>query len=153
MVDVRPEVIVRRPRRDVAAFMFDPANDARWTGGLVSAKSLTHGPLRKGSKLERTSKFLGRTFSYVIEVLDAEDDRFVEMRATRPFEMHVRYELEDLPSVEQGTRVSIRASGGGTGFFKLAAPLLARMVRRNIAADLERLKGCVEQAGRPEGLR
>jgi hypothetical protein len=28
-VDVRPVVLIHRPRNEVAAFMFDPANDLR----------------------------------------------------------------------------------------------------------------------------
>ncbi|MFC7616616.1 hypothetical protein ACFQV2_27305 [Actinokineospora soli] len=37
-VDVRPTTLVRRPRAEVAAFMFDPANDLLWTGGITSSK-------------------------------------------------------------------------------------------------------------------
>ena len=38
-VDVRPEVLVHRPRGDVAAFMFDPAHDLEWT---VVERALSH---------------------------------------------------------------------------------------------------------------
>ena len=37
-VDVRPTVLVRWPRAEIAAFMFDPANDLRWTGGITSSR-------------------------------------------------------------------------------------------------------------------
>ncbi len=37
-VDVRPEVLIHRPRAEVAAVMFDPANDLRWTGGITSSR-------------------------------------------------------------------------------------------------------------------
>ena len=63
-VDVRPEVLVRRPRAEVAAFMFDPANDLRWTGGITSSRPAQPGPLVAGAKVERTASFLGRTFTY-----------------------------------------------------------------------------------------
>jgi hypothetical protein len=42
-VDVRPEVLVHRPRAEVAAFMFDPANDLRWTGDLGRLRSALEG--------------------------------------------------------------------------------------------------------------
>jgi carbon monoxide dehydrogenase subunit G len=143
-IDVAAEVEIPRPRAEVAAFMFDPNQDARWTTGVVEVKPLQDGLLRPGAKVDRVSKFLGRRFEYRIEVVAGEPQRFVEMVATQPFEMRVRYELEELD--EGRTRVRIRTAGGGTGFFKVAAPLLAKMVRRSIAADLANLERCLARA-------
>src|SRR5256885_16168994 len=99
-VDVRPVVLVRRPRRDVAAFMFDPANDLRWTGGITSSRPAQPGPLVKGATVIRTAKFLGRTFTYGYTVTAHDPDRLVELKVDRPFPMTVRYELDD---AEHGT--------------------------------------------------
>jgi hypothetical protein len=44
-----------------------------------------------------------------------------------------------------GTIARIRARGDATGFFRVAAPFMARMVRRNIGKDLELLKQHLEQ--------
>jgi hypothetical protein len=140
-VDVAPEIHIDKPRAEVAAFMFEPRNDALWTSGVVECRPLTDGPLRTGSKVERVSKFLGRKFAYLVEVVDHADARFVEMRVTEPFPMEIRYELEDEAG---GTRARIRAKGEATGFFRLAGPLMARMVHRSIANDLALLKECVE---------
>jgi hypothetical protein len=64
------------------------------------------------------------------------------MKVERPFPMLVRYELEDAPG---GTLVAIHASGAPGGFFAgIAAPLMTRQVRKNIAADLKRLRACLE---------
>lgn len=141
-VDVFAEVEIARPRAEVAAFMFEPRNDAIWTTGVVEVEPEQDGPLRTGTAVKRISKFLGRRFGYRIEVVDADIDRFVEMTAKEPFEMRVRYELEDRG--EGRTLARIRTSGGGTGFFKVAAPLLGRMVRRSITNDLENLKTYLE---------
>ena len=135
--DVRVELLVQRPRADVAQFMFDPANDATWTTGIVACRQLTEGPLRRGSRVERTAKVLGKQFAYQYEVTDAEADRFVEMQVAQPFPMQIRYELADVPA---GTLVSIHARGEARGFFRIASPILNRMVRRNIRKDLELLK-------------
>jgi hypothetical protein len=140
-VDVRPTVLVRRPRAEVAAFMFDPANDLSWTGGITSSTPAEPGPLVAGAIVERTAKFLGRTFGYGYIVTDHEPDRLVEMKVERPFPMTVRYELADADS---GTEVAIHASGSPGGFFGWATPLMTRQVRRSIAADLDRLRACLE---------
>ena len=139
-VDVRPTVVIRRPRDEVAAFMFDPANDLRWTGGITASRPARPGPLTTGATVERTAKFLGRTFTYGYVVTDHEPDRLVEMKVERPFPMLVRYELDD---TEDGTLVAIRATGNPGRFFGWATPIMARQVRRNIAGDLQRLRDCL----------
>jgi hypothetical protein len=143
-VDVVAEVVVARPREQVAAFMFEPRNDAIWTTGVVECRPLTEGPLRTGAKVERVSKFLGRRFGYLVEVTDHAPARFAQMRVTEPFPMNIRYELEDAPG---GTRARIRCQGEATGFFRVAAPLMSRMVKRSITNDLENLKEYLEARG------
>jgi Polyketide cyclase / dehydrase and lipid transport len=76
-----------------------------------------------------------------IEVVEADQDRFIELRVTKPFPMQIRYELEDVP---QGTRVRIRARGDAGKFFRIAAPVLGAMVKRNISNDLSLLKQRLE---------
>jgi hypothetical protein len=141
--DVKVEVTIARPRAAVAAFMFDPRNDATWTTGVLEAHPRQEGRLRAGARVERVAKFLGRRFAYEYEVTAASGDDFVEMSVTEPFPMHIRYELADAP--EGGTLARIHATGEARGFFRVAAPLLNPMVRRSIAADLKKLKECVER--------
>ena len=141
-LDVRPEVLVRRPRSEVAAFMFDPANDLRWTGGITASRPSGPGPLVAGATVERTARFLGRTFTYGYAVTAHEPDALVEMTIERPFPMLVRYELAD--AGDDATRVAIRATGSPGRFFGWATPLMRRQVARSITADLGRLRGCLE---------
>jgi hypothetical protein len=141
-VDVRPEIVVRKPRAEVAAYMFDPANDLAWTGGITASRPERLGVLVEGATVVRTAKFLGRTFDYGYVVTAHEPDRLVEMKVEKPFPMIVRYELADVP---EGTEVAIRATGAPGGFFAVAAPLMRWQVRRGIAADLARLKRNVEE--------
>jgi hypothetical protein len=141
-VDVKPQILVRRPRSDVAAFMFDPANDLDWTGGITSSRPARPGPLVAGSTVERTARFLGRTFTYGYIVTHHDPDRLLELRVERPFPMLIRYELNDAPD---GTLVSIHATGNPSRFFGWATPLMKRQVRRSIAADLDRLRARLEQ--------
>jgi hypothetical protein len=143
-VDVRPTVFVDRPRSDVAAFMFDPANDLLWTGGITDSRPSRPGPLQRGSTVERDARFLGRSFTYGYVVTDHEADRLVRMEVERPFPMVVRYELED---DDGGTLTAIRATGSPGRFFRLLTPLMARQVHRSIAADLARLKDRLESGG------
>ena len=141
-IDVRTEVVIHRERPDVAAFMFDPANDLAWTGGITSSRPAQPGPLRAGATVERTARFLGRSFSYGYRVTAHDADRLVEMQVDKPFPMVIRYELED--EQDGVTRVAIHTTGVPGGFFGLAAPLMTRQVRSSITADLHRLRDCLE---------
>lgn len=141
-VDVRPQVRILRPRHEVAAFMFDPANDLRWTGGITASRPARPGLLVEGATVERTARFLGRSFIYGYVVTDAEPDALVELRVERPFPMLIRYELTD--DGDGATMTAIHASGSPGRFFGWATPLMRRQVRRSIAADLERLRACLE---------
>ena len=140
-VDVRPVVLVHRSRSDVAAFMFDPQNDLRWTGGITSSSPAQAGPLVQGSTVERTAKFLGRTFTYGYVVTAYQRDSLVELKVDRPFPMLVPYELVDAPG---GTLVAIHAAGSPGTFFRWATPLMTLQVRKSIAGDLDRLRACLE---------
>ena len=114
-VDVRPEVLVRRPRAEVAAFMFDPANDLRWTGGITSSRPAQPGPLVAGAKVERTASFLGRTFTYGYVVTKHQPDRLVELKVDRPFRCSSATSLRTLrrerwlPSTRSGHRAGSSA--------------------------------------------
>ncbi len=141
-VDVRPVALVRVPRHEVAAFMFDPANDVRWTGGITSSRPDQPGRLRAGATVVRTARFLGRTFDYGYVVTRHEPDRLVELEVAKPFPMRVIYELAD---TDEGTSVAIHAAGRPGRFFGWATPLMTRMVRRSITADLKRLRSCLER--------
>lgn len=140
-VDVQPSVLIHRTPAEVAAFMFDPANDLRWTGGITASTPARPGPLTEGATVERTAKFLGRTFTYGYTVTRHEPDRLVELTVDRPFPMTVRYELAEQPG---GTLVTIHATGTPGRFFGWATPLMTRSVRKNITADLARLRDCLE---------
>jgi hypothetical protein len=121
--------------------MFDPRNDLRWTGGITSSRPTQPGRLVEGATVERTARFLGGRFDYGYVVTRHEPDRLVELKVDRPFPMLVRYELDD---AADGTLVAIRASGKPGRFFGWANPLMKRQVRKSIAADLERLRTCLE---------
>jgi hypothetical protein len=148
-VDVRPVVSVARTRADIAAYLFDPAHDLEWTGGITASRRDRPdrtGPLREGESVTRTARFLGRTFDYGYVVTRHQRDRLLEMRVDRPFPMLVRYELRDAGGTPEQpmTEVAIHATGSPGRFFAWATPVLRAQVRRSIAADLGRLRRTLE---------
>jgi hypothetical protein len=121
--------------------MFNPDNDLRWTGGIIDSRPARPGPLVRGATVERTARFLGRRFTYGYVVTAHEPDALLELRVDRPFPMLIRYELAD---DDGGTLAAIHATGSPGRFFGWATPLMRRQVQKNIAADLQRLRDCLE---------
>jgi hypothetical protein len=141
MIDVEVAVTIRRPRRDVAAVMFNPRYDTAWIGGLLQVRPATPGPLRRGMKVALVSRVLGRRVADVREVVDHEPDRRVEMIAPVPFGLRIRYELEGIP---EGTIARIHARGLPTGRLRFVVVAINPLLRRSVIRDLERLKSLVE---------
>ena len=142
-IDITAEVTIDRKREDVAWFAMDPENDPVWIGGIVEAKMVTEPPFGKGTRVARVAKFMGRRMEYTPEVTRYEPGKLLEMSTDVPFEMTIRYEFED---AGDGTLARVRVQGEGSGFYRLAAPLLARVVKRNVSSDLQTLKRLLESS-------
>jgi uncharacterized membrane protein len=142
-VDVQVEAVIQRPVDQVAAFAGDPANAPRWYANIRSAVWETPPPMRLGSKVTFTARFLGRDLTYTYEVDDWQPGRRLVMRTAQgPFPMRTTYTWE---SVGDGaTRMTLRNDGQPAGFGRVAAPLMAAAMRRETTKDLARLKALLE---------
>jgi uncharacterized membrane protein len=145
MVDVRTEIEIARPRSEVAAYAADPDNATSWYENIKAVEWETPRPLVVGSRMTFVAEFLGRTLSYTYEVRElAADERLVMSTAQGPFPMETTYTWEDAPG--GGTHMTLRNRGEPAGFKVIAAPLMARAMRRANQKDLDRLKKLLEGA-------
>jgi len=141
-VDAKAEIVIARPRADVANVMFDPKCDKLWIGGLKNVFPLSSGLLKKGARVQRVGDFLSRSFSANVLVVSDEPNKFVELSANEPFEMKVRYELND---VENGTLVKLRIQSIGENEYRqVPASIFAKAVKEAVATDLKALKKHLE---------
>jgi hypothetical protein len=142
-VDVVTEAEIARPRSEVAAFAADPDNATRWYENIESVRWETPPPLAVGSRLAFVARFLGRTLSYTYEVREhVPGERFVMATSQGPFPMETTYEWRD--SLDDGTLMTLRNRGEPSGFANVAAPLMARAMRRANRKDLDKLKELLE---------
>ena len=70
------------------------------------------------------------------------NERFVMATSEGPFAMETTYSWTDVAG--GGTRMQLRNRGRPSGFGKLAAPMMARAMRRANTKDLIRLKEILE---------
>jgi len=143
-VDVVSELAIARPRAEVAAYACDPDRATEWYENIKAVEWRTPPPLAVGTRLAFTAAFLGRRLEYTYEVRElVPAERFVMSTSEGPFPMETTYTFADTP--EGGTRMTLRNRGEPAGFAKIAAPVMARAMRRANTEDLRRLKETLER--------
>jgi hypothetical protein len=141
-LDETAEIRISRPADAVATYMFDPANDPTWIGGISEAQPLGEAPLNVGSRVRRRASFLGRRIDYVMEIVALEPGRRLAMHAVEaPMPMDVTYEVDQ---AADGAVARVRVQGDAGGLYRLAGPLVSAQVGRSIDGDVRRLKGILE---------
>jgi Polyketide cyclase / dehydrase and lipid transport len=144
-VDVRTEIKIGLQRDEVAAYAADPDNATAWYENIVKVEWKSDPPLRVGSRVAFTARFLGRRLVYTYEIRElVPGERLVMSTAEGPFPMETTYAWAD---AEGGTLMTLRNRGEPSGFSKLGAPLLARAMRSANRKDLERLRRILESRG------
>jgi len=142
-VDVQTEIVIERPRAEVAAYVSDPDNATSWYRNIKRIEWETPKPAAVGSRVAFVARFLGRTLAYTYEVREiVPGQRFVMSTAQGPFPMETTYTWDDAPG--GGTRMRLRNRGEPSGFVKVTAPVMATAVRRANKKDLARLKAILE---------
>ena len=140
-MDVEVERIIPLPPENVAAYAMDWRHDHEWTQGIRSAeltKPAAAGDFGLGAEVTRTAYFLGKRIDYVLAVVGFERPRLLEMRSVAgPFPMHVTYRFDEHPV---GTRATIRVRGSAGGYYRIAGPFMAPLVRANLKKDLRDLE-------------
>lgn len=142
MIRVETSVEIDRSSDEVFDYISDFENNPEWQSGQVKARFTSEGPLRVGSTYDQVAKFLGREILSTFEVIEYEQNRMVKASTTSgSFPITFTRIVEPR---EGGAKVSAIVEGDAGGFFKLAEPLLARMVQRSIDSDYQNLKRILE---------
>jgi uncharacterized membrane protein len=145
MVDVSTQIEIARPRDRVAAYAADLDNTTSWYENIERVEWETPRPLAVGSRVAFVARFLGRRLAYTYEVRElVAGERLVMSTAQGPFPMETTYTWAD--AGEARTRMTLRNRGEPAGFKRVAAPLMARAMRRANEKDLARLKEILESA-------
>jgi len=142
-VDVTTEIVIGRPVSVVAAYAAEPSNAPAWYRNIASVTWETSPPLRTGSRMTFRARFLGRTLAYTYEITDfIPAGRLVMCTSRGPFPMETTYTWE--PDGGGSTRMTLRNRGEPAGFPRLAAPLMARAIRRANRKDLRKLRAILQ---------
>jgi uncharacterized membrane protein len=143
-VDVQTEIEIARPRDEVAAYASDIDRTTSWYENIKSVEWETPPPLAVGSRVAFVAEFLGRRLAYTYEITElVPGERLVMRTAEGPFPMETTYTWTDTGA--GATRMTLRNRGEPAGFKRVAAPFMARSMRRANQRDLALLKRVLEQ--------
>jgi hypothetical protein len=143
-VDVQCQIDISRPHAEVAAYACDPDHTTAWYSNIKAVEWKTPRPLAVGSRLAFIATFLGRRLAYTYEVRElVPNERLVMSTAQGPFPMETTYTWQETPAGT--TRMTLRNRGEPAGFGKVAAPVMARAMRRAMTKDLRRLREILER--------
>jgi uncharacterized membrane protein len=142
MIKVENSVVINRPVDEVFEFVSNIENLPQWAGPVLEAKQTSDGPIGVGTTQTQVAQFLGRRIETSHEVTEYEPNKKLSTKTTSgPLPMEVHYILEP---AEEGTRVSLVGNVDAGGFFKLAEPIVGRMLNRQTASDAANLKDLLE---------
>lgn len=145
MIKVETQIEVDRPCDLVFGYISDFENNPKWQAGMVECKYTTEARSGLGAGYSQVAKFLGRRVLSTFEVVAYEPGRLVKASSTSgSFPIIFTRMVEPTGS---GCQVTAIVEGDSSGFFKLAEPVMARLVHRSVETDYARLKLVLESEG------
>lgn len=141
MVKIEASGEIKRPLEEVFAYLTDPSKLPEWNSLVLEAKTEQPGPVRVGSKIRTVAKFLGRHIDSMAEVTELVPNKKFVQKATSPFPIEITNSVEQMAG---GTKVTVQAAIEPGGFFKLAEPVLGRIAKKQMEAQLDTMKELLE---------
>jgi len=142
MLKIDKSVVINRPIEEVFAFVSAGENWSQWATELVETKKTSEGPLGVGTTYTHVAQMLGRRIENGYEVTEYEPNRKVSMKSTSgPVPAETSLTVE---SVEGGTKLALTVAAEIAGVFKLAEPLVARIMGRQQDANFANLRDLLE---------
>lgn len=133
---------IHRPRSEVFIFAGDYRNDPAWRSGVTEMIIEGVDSLAVGVRTKETMRSLGRTAITIAEITEFSDSRTGFRSVSGPVACDGTREFLDIPS---GTRMMYSLTLRPSGLLKLVEPLLAMVLRRQVFADMRRLRRLLEE--------
>jgi carbon monoxide dehydrogenase subunit G len=139
MVQVDRTIHVGRPPEAVFDFLTDPHRAAEWSSTVSSAS--TDGEIDVGATFDVEARFLGQRLHMTCEVVEHERPSRYYYQADRPMRLVMGGTIEES---DGGCELCVSVDVDPGKVFAVAGPLFKRQVRKQLEADLERLKDVLE---------
>ena len=142
MIHIEDSIVINRPINEVFAYISDLTNAPEWQTRLLEVRRTTTAPLGVGSQFTFVRKFLGRKLEATNEFTQYLPNEVVTFVTTSgPVSVEASYLLQTRAA---DTRVTCQMAMKVEGFSRLAEPLIAASVRREMSAEFAYLKDLLE---------
>ena len=132
---------IRRPVEEVFAYATDPAKTPEWKTSVLESSAEPVGPMRVGTQIHTVMRLFGRRIASTAEVTELVPNMKLVQKTNSPFPVEVTCLAEPTSG---GTKVTATAVAKPGGFFKMAEPVLARIVKKQGQAELDTMKALLE---------
>jgi uncharacterized membrane protein len=142
MAKLEHSVVINRPVEEVFHFATDIEKLPQWMTDLIEAKQTSQGPLGIGTTVSAVANPLGRRIESTQEVTKYDPNKIFEIKSIsgNP-ESTDTYSFE---SVSGATKITRQTEVEVGGFFRLAEPLVLRMLNRQFDTNFSNLKDILE---------
>jgi uncharacterized protein YndB with AHSA1/START domain len=151
MITVEKSIVIERPAEDVFTYVSDQTNATHWQRGLLEVRRTTDDPVGIGTRHTFLRTFMGRRMEGSNEYTRWEPNKLVAFRATSgPVALDASYLVE--PIGTDGAQLTSRIEIRHSGLFRLAEPLMAAGLKRDVEANLRVLKGLLESSAQVQTI-
>ena len=141
-MELSTNTIINRPVEEVFSYMIDAENLSNWMSELVEANQTSEGPVGVGTTISAVANVLGRRIENIQKVTAYEPNSMFAIKATSgPAKNEDEFTFKP---VAGGTKVTRTTKAEVGGFFKMAEPLVARMLKRQFETNFANLKDLLE---------
>ena len=141
MIVVEESIVIGRTAEDVFAYVTDFRHSQEWQDTALEIRKVTDGPVRVGTRFEGIRKVMGRKMEVAVEFVH-QAKLPCEVDGHRgPMSGEALYRMESSP---EGTKVTNRIELRPSGLSRLAGPLVAAGIRRDVRTAQRRLKELLE---------
>ncbi len=137
--------VIERPIDEVFGFLANVERVPEWVPAAVSRTKQTEGPVELGTRVSAVDRILGRRMEFTEEVVEFEPPRSMAMKLSGALNGEFRGRLNHVGGATTVTfDVHVEPSGIAQ---RLLDPVVSRVAKRMMRADLQRLKGRLERTG------
>ena len=155
---VEESIVIHRSPEDVFAFLEVRSNDGAWMASVMEsewlepAAAVLDAPIGIGRRGRMVMKLPGRRAEFIDEVTEYQPGRRIAHRTVSgPIPLNTACICEQAGDGCRTTVVGATERLPGGLFGRIAAPLVALVIRRGFKADLARLKKILESEGKATG--
>ena len=141
MIKVQKSAVIERAPSEVFDFVADQTNAVRWQSGIAEIRRLTDGPPGVGTRHAFARTLMGKRLTGENEYTEFEPGHRVTFRTTSGPGLVASYVVEP---VDAGSSLTATIELDVSGVMSIAEPLIAAALRRDVDANLARLKSILE---------